>query len=329
MPSISRPSDVKGVGGLIGAAVGGLAFLLLAFGSFFVVSPSHLAYTVRWGTVTTQSPLQPGLHFKFPLIEDVNEIKVAKDTLVLQPTQFFTKDVQYVTVQLGITYDVPAEAVHNLLYQTGAAGSTQAVEQNISRIIIDRVRSVISRYDITTAVGPDRENVISQVKAVVSDEMKSVFDLHVIDVQLPLFQPSDTYMHGVENAVKIRNDQLASTLNRDKAKIDAETLQVTATASANAAVEKARGERDAAIHAAEATAAERRLNGEGEASAIIARGNAEAEAIAAKIKAAGGGEFYVRQLQAQAALNWKGDVPTMVTGGPQTYMQIPAPVLAK
>lgn len=328
MQQLKLDNDL-GLGKIVGGAVAGLFALTMLWGSWFVVSPSHLAYTVRFGHITTEAPLGPGPHFKWPLIESVDEIKVAKDTLVLQPTQFFTKDVQFVTVQLGITYDVPPEAVHNLLYQTGAAGSNAAIEQNISRIILDRVRSVISKYDITTAVGPDRENVISQVKGVVSDEMRLVFGLHVIDVQLPQFTPSEIYMHGVENAVMIRNAQLASTLNRDKAKIEAETLQVTATATANAAVESARGARDAAIHAAEATAAERRLNGEGEAAAIIARGNAEAEAIAAKIKAAGGGEFYIRQLQAQAGLNWKGEVPTMVTGGVSTYMQIPAPVLAK
>jgi len=45
------------------------------------------------------------------------------------------------------------------------------------------------------------------------------------------------------------------------------------------------------------------------------RGEADAAAIRVKIEAAGGVEGYTRQLQAQAALNWKGGLPQIMGAG--------------
>ena len=52
-----------------------------------------------------------------------------------------------------------------------------------------------------------------------------------------------------------------------------------------------------------------------EAEATKLRGEADAAAMRVKIEAAGGVDGYTRQLQAQAALNWKGDVPRIMAGG--------------
>jgi regulator of protease activity HflC (stomatin/prohibitin superfamily) len=279
---------------------------------------------------------------KAPFIDQVDRIKVAKDTLQTPDTTFFTKDTQSIAMALGITYDVPDSAVYNLLYQTGNAGNHD-IDNNITKIIIDRVRSILSKYSISDVAGPEREQVMAAVKAAVSDETGQIFGIHVVDVQIPVFRPSEAYMRGIEQAVQIRNAQLQAQLNRDKARTEAETLQINTTAQANAQIEQARGQKEASIHAAEAEAAKIRLNGDAVAAAQLAqaqaaarsiqlRGDAEASAIAAKIQASGGTDSYIRQLQAQAMLNWKGDgalVPQMVVGGATApvmpFMQIPIP----
>lgn len=326
----------------IAAAI--LALMLLS-GSYFTVGPSDRAYVVRFGGVTTAIPYAPGFHFKMPFIDRVDHLKVAKDTLTTPEVQFFTKDTQWVKISLGVTYDVPDEAVYNLLYQTGSAGSNSSVDANITRILVDRTRSIISKYAITEVAGADRETVLAAVKQVIGDEAKQVFGIHVVDVQIPVFQPSDVFMHGVEQAVLIRNQQLQSQLQRDKARVDAETLQIQTTAQATAVIEQARGVKEATIHAAEASATKIELEGRGAAAARLAqaeseargvelRGAADASAIGAKIKAAGGADFYVRQLQAEAMLKWNGSVPQMTFGAGGSapvlpMMQVPVPALTQ
>jgi hypothetical protein len=52
-----------------------------------------------------------------------------------------------------------------------------------------------------------------------------------------------------------------------------------------------------------------------EAEATKLRGEADAAAMRVKIEAAGGVDGYTRQLQAQAALNWKGTLPQIIGVG--------------
>ena len=325
---------------LVVTAVPLLLMLMLASGCYFIVGPSERAYMVRLGQVTTTVPFGSGFYLKWPVIDHVDHLKVAKDTIQTPDTTFFTKDTQSVTMALGVTFDVPDAAVYSLLYQTGAAGNRD-FDSNIIKIVLDRVRSVVSKYSISDVAGPEREQVMAIVKQVVSSEMAEVFQIHVVDVQIPVFKPSEVYMHGVEQAVQIRNAQLQAQLERDKARTEAETLQVRTTAQANAQIEQARGQKEAAIHGAEADAARTRLNGEAQAAALLAqaqatakaielKGKADAAAIAAKIEAAGGSDPYVRQLQAEAMQNWKGEVPQMTLGSSGMssvvpIMQIPVP----
>jgi len=44
------------------------------------------------------------------------------------------------------------------------------------------------------------------------------------------------------------------------------------------------------------------------------RGEGEAAATRARVEAAGGVENYIRQIDAQSKLRWKGDVPQFVVG---------------
>jgi regulator of protease activity HflC (stomatin/prohibitin superfamily) len=80
--------------------------------------------------------------------------------------------------------------------------------------------------------------------------------------------------------------------DRERAKVEAETVIV-----------RAKGEADSQVARAET-----------EAEATSLRGEAEASAIKVKIEAAGGVDGFVRQVQAQSALNGRGQVPQVAAG---------------
>jgi len=92
--------------------------------------------------------------------------------------------------------------------------------------------------------------------------------------------------------------------DRERARVEAETVVV-----------KARGEADSQFARAEGQARAQLAQARAEAEATKLRGEADASAIRAKIEAAGGVDGYARQLQAQAALNWKGGLPQIVGTG--------------
>src|SRR5262249_5195938 len=159
----------------------------------------------------------------------VDRLQVSKDTLQTKEIDVYTRDTQLVTMQIGVTYDVPDAAVYNLLYQTGGAGN-QDIDRNLTAVINDRVRTVISKYGIAQVAGPEREQVMTSVKAIISQTLFDIFGLHVVDTQIVKFAPSKVYAENVERAVRIRAGQLAASLERDKARIEAEKIQIQATA---------------------------------------------------------------------------------------------------
>ena len=80
-----------------------------------------------------------------------------------------------------------------------------------------------------------------------------------------------------------------------------------AQAEANGNLVRAKAEAEGNLAKAKAEAEGLRLRGEGEAAATRAR-----------IEAAGGVDNYIRQIDAQSKLRWKGDVPQFVLGGSGT-----------
>ncbi|MGE3536568.1 MAG: SPFH domain-containing protein [Candidatus Tectimicrobiota bacterium] len=299
--------------------------IILLNGLSFSVPATHMAYVTRFGRVIAPEagPLDAGLHFKLPFIDHADLLQVSTDTSKLEPIQAYTRDTQQVNVQLSLTYSIPRTAVYHLLYEIGRSGNVDIVT-NINAVVNDRVRSVLGQQEIVRVAGEGREQVVGQMKTVIQSELKRLFWLEVHDVQIAAFTFTKAYEESINQATLAKTSKVKAELERDRKRIEAEAAQAEAAGRANAAIEEARGRKASAIAAAEGEAAAITLRAQSEAAAIKARGDAEATILKAKIEAAGGTEPYVKQLQAQAALNWKGEVPTTMLGG---NTAAPVPVL--
>jgi membrane protease subunit HflC len=287
---------------LLGAFV--IVLLLIASGSWFRVQQNEVAYVTRFGQVINAEagPLQPGLHFKLPLVDEADTISVSTDTVQIPPMKAFTRDTQEVTLQLSLTYNIPAASAYHLLYEVGRAGNVD-IAHNLESVANDRVRSVVSRRDVTDLAGEGREKIVEEIKATISTELGRLFRVNVLDVQIPALDFSSQYKEAVNRATLARAQRVQAEQDRERAKVEAETVVV-----------KAKGEADSEYARAEGSARAQLAQARAEAEATKLRGEADATAIRAKIEAAGGVDGYTRQLQAQAALNWKGNVPQIMGG---------------
>src|SRR6516162_599388 len=102
---------------LLGASI--IALAALASGSLFRVQQNEVAYVTRFGQVVNPQagPLQPGLHFKLPLVDEADTISVSTDTVKMPVMKAFTRDTQEVLLQLSVTYHVPPASAYHLLYE--------------------------------------------------------------------------------------------------------------------------------------------------------------------------------------------------------------------
>jgi modulator of FtsH protease HflC len=321
MPALPARLSATRINGrilLLGASL--IALAAIANASWFRVRQNEVAYVTRFGQVVNAQagPLQPGLHFKVPFADEADRISISTDTVQMPAMRAFTRDTQEVTLQLSVTYNVPPASAYHLLYEVGRAGNLD-IAHNLEAVANDRMRSIVSRRDVTEIAGEGRERIVEEIKAVVASELKRLFRVEVQDVQIPTLDFSNQYKEAVNRATLARAQRVQAEQDRERARIEAETVIV-----------KARGEADSQLARAEGAARAQLAQARAEAEATKLRGDADASAMRVKIEAAGGVDGYTRQLQAQAALNWKGSVPQIMTaGGTQLPMVLPLQVEEK
>ena len=308
-------------------AIIGVAALGVANGSYFVVPQTDVAYVKRFGKVLDPQtgPLQPGLHFKMPVIDDPDLIRITTDTFELPEKKAFTKDTQEITLRVGVTYRVPTTSAYHLLYEIGKAGNVD-IHSNIILLSNEVVREVLSKHSITEIAGEQRELVVSDIKSRLTDVLAGILRIEVSAVQINSLDFSPQYKDAINQATLARTKTFAAQQDAERAKVEAQTRVTQAQAEADAQAARAEGEARAQVARAQAEAngnlARARADAEGnlvkaraDAEALRLRGEADAAATRARIEAAGGADNYVRQIDAQSKLRWKGDVPQFVVGG--------------
>ena len=87
----------------------------LVASSFVIVDPTEMAGKRLLGRVVVDQPLGPGLHFKLPLVEQIDKLQTSLETYKLDRLTVNTVDNQPITVAVGLTYRIPASAVLRLL----------------------------------------------------------------------------------------------------------------------------------------------------------------------------------------------------------------------
>lgn len=251
-------------------------------GSIYTVNEGHIGIVKRFSEAKQQ--VSPGLHFKVPFIDSVEEIEV-RTRKNEEKMASSTKEQMPVTITVSVNWTVEKAAALDLYRQYGG------LSQFESRILDPRFRSatkdVIPQYDAEKLI-QDRASAIREIEANFIEEMKG-FPVTVDNIQIENIQLPVKYLTSIETKQTEKN--LA---DAEKHKLARQNLE--AQRDVNTAKAKADGIELVAI---------------AEAESIRIKGLAEAEAITAKAKALGNNPLIVKLTEAQ---NWDGKLPTTILG---------------
>jgi regulator of protease activity HflC (stomatin/prohibitin superfamily) len=264
--------------------IGSIAVVLIILASsVYTVNEGHIGIVKRFSEAKEQ--VNPGLHFKVPFIDSVEEIEV-RTRKNEERMASSTKEQMPVTVSVSVNWTVDKTAALELFRQYGG------LSQFESRILDPRFRSatkdVIPRFDAEKLI-QDRASAIQAIEANLIEEMKE-FPVTVDNIQIENIQLPAKYLTSIETKQTEKN--LAAAEEHKLARQNLEAQRDVNTAKA-----KADGIRAVAI---------------AEAEAIRIKGLAEAEAITAKAKALGNNPLIVKLTEAQ---NWDGKLPATMLGG--------------
>src|ERR1700738_4401239 len=106
-PRARGPVNVRSSEKLLVILFGVALLVALAASSFMIVQPTEMAGKRRLGQVVVDQPLGPGLHFKLPLIEQIDKLQVSLETYGINHLSVNTIDNQPIAIAVGLTYRIP------------------------------------------------------------------------------------------------------------------------------------------------------------------------------------------------------------------------------
>ncbi len=312
MPRSSRP---RHLGALYAVVVGLLVLAWLASNAVYTINPTELAFTRTFGRVdqAPTAPVTPGVHFKLPFVTTVDRMQVSVDT-VAPPSDLrvLSHDGQVISLGVSITRRIPADAVYNLLYNTGGVGNVD-IDRNVFAIVADRTLTIFGREDVLN-IATERERIIGLMKTAISADLRRLFGVELVDLQITGFRFSPEYERAVnENTLAKTNAYRAEQILKQK-QIEALQAQAEAKGRADAAIEAARGESQSTL-----------LNASATAKATEIQAGADAAAIRLRVDAAGGTDGYAKIMAAETMKRWNGQPPQTVLGGtgsPVPFFQV-------
>src|SRR5262245_13618104 len=276
----------------------GIFALLIVLGSWYTIDQTQRGVLLRNGAFV--GVVQPGLHFKWPVIDSVVKVDMQTHTFTWSKMESYSADQQPANLKVSVTLHVASDKVPEM-YSRFRGDQQAAVDRIIAPHLNEKIKVVFGQYTAARAISARGQLNADSAKALTDAiAYDPVFVIESVQIEDIAFSPD--YIKSVEQRMQAEVEVQKYRQQLEREKVQAEIVVTQAKAKADAVRAEAQAAADAI-----------RFRGEADADAIKARGAAEATAIRAKNDALGQNPHLVPLMQAE---RWDGKLPiTMVPGG--------------
>lgn len=225
-----------------------LGLIIVIFGlSAFTVSETELAIKLQLGQVV-KADYEPGLHFKWPVVQNVRKFPRRILTISDRPERIFTAENEAVQVDFFVKWRV----VDPLRFYTSTGGALTVANGRLSEIIKNSIVTEFGKRSVAEAISLERQEMMRDMLATAAGTAE---DLGVSLVDFRVKQVE--FMDEVRNSVYA---QMAA----ERARIAAERR---AEGRAGAEEKRASADRQRTVILANAYRDSQIIRGEGDAKA--------------------------------------------------------------
>lgn len=230
--------------------------LFALMGSIYVVAEGHTAIVLNLGRVA-RSDVGPGLHFKWPLVENALVFDRRLQVLDAEPERYLTserKDVSVDFFAVGMIKDVRA-------FYRATGGDEKIAVDRLAPIIKDSLRNEINARTLSQVVSGDRSEVIGRQLDNINKGAANI-GIQIVDLRIKKIDlPTDSkVIRDVYRRMSAQRQQVASRL-RAEGEEQSQTI-------------RSKADRDQTVIIAEAERDAQKLRGEGDAEATRIYGEA-------------------------------------------------------
>ncbi len=250
--------------------------------SIFVVSEIERAVKLRFGEIV-QFDLEPGLHFKWPIVNSIRYFDSRILTLDAQPQRYLTSEKKALMVDSFIKWRIKDVAK----YFTTTGGDEERAKRLLSQRVDTGLRNEFGVRTVKEVVSGERDQLMNSLTSMLDKIAQEELGVEVIDLRVKRIDLPLEVSESVYNRMRTERERLARELRAQGNEV-AEKIRATA-------------DKDKTIILADAyrEAEETRGNGDAKATATYAEAYSKDP------------EFYdfTRSLKAyQATFQSKGDI---------------------
>lgn len=224
-----------------------IVFLLLAVAAsgLFVVTEAERAVVLQFGKVV-KADFEPGLHYRFPFIQDVKKYERRIVTLDKEPQRYLTSEKKDVLVDFFVKWRIADVA----RFYTSSGGDEALAETRLESTVRNALGKEIITRKVRDVVSDQRAGVMKamrdQLNAAVDELGMEVIDVRVMSIDLPteVSQPVFDRMSAERKSVanRLRSEGTEAALG---IRAEADQTQRVTIAEAERDASLIRGEGDA------------------------------------------------------------------------------------
>jgi membrane protease subunit HflC len=232
---------------LVAAVVAVLAAAVLLRLSVFIVDQRQFAIVFYFGQIE-KVIADPGLHFKWPLLQNVENLDkriLTIDSAVPDRVQTSEKK------NLLIDYFVKWRVTDARAYWVSFQGSERAADERMSTLVRDAMNQAVNKRTVSQITSHAREEAMEEIRHAVQERVKDL-GVSIVDVRLrhvdfvPEIMTASVYPRMVAERKRVANEQRSiGAAEAEKIKADADRQREVLLAEAYRAAQQIKGEGDA------------------------------------------------------------------------------------
>jgi membrane protease subunit HflC len=225
--------------GTLGAVVALLAMAL------FTVDETQTAIRFQLGEIV-QANYKPGLHWKWPLINNVRKFDRRLQTLDTEPERFLTAEKKNVIVDSFAMWRI--EDVRR--FYTTVGGDPAQANVRLDQIVKDSLRSEFSKRTIQEVVSGDRDQIMETLSQLLREQATQLgiaaVDVRIKRIDLPPDVSSSVFSRMKAERLRVAKDfRSRGGEAAERIRADADRQGTVILAEAYRDAERQRGEGDA------------------------------------------------------------------------------------
>ena len=221
------------------------AVVLLLSLSLFTVDETQTALRFQLGEMV-EADYQPGLHWKWPLINNIRKFDRRLQTLDTEPERFLTAEKKNVIVDSFAMWRI--QDVRR--FYTAVGGEPIQANVRLDQIVKDGLRSEFSKRTIQEVVSGDRDQIMETLSRLLKEQAKQLgiaaVDVRIKRIDLPPDVSNSVFSRMKAERLRVAKDfrsRGAEAAERIRADADRQSTVILAEAYRDA--ERQRGEGDA------------------------------------------------------------------------------------